>query len=256
MACSRKSSGPHLLAFVRFVDKDGAAFEQVAVAFDDKVQGGVKERMAGTNEGGQRFAGDADKLLLEGDAFVAGQHGLAVADLAVAVADDGRHMLDLVAFRLALVDGPAQEAKGFEEKGSDEMRLEPPRFSPFHVLADLPDLGHVHRIARQGAFLDQLAQVPAIGVISRMVPWCRVRARMPSSRTQPRRYNKRNGCCASAACERCVCMATIRRRRHLYVRCARRYSHKESSSVSSNAIEIGTTSRVENPCPVPFPRVR
>ena len=42
------------------------------------------------------------------------------------------------------------------------MRLKPAGLGPFHVLADLPDLGHVHRIVRERPAFDQFAQVLAV----------------------------------------------------------------------------------------------
>jgi hypothetical protein len=50
-----------LIAGVALVDQDRAAFEQVAVAFDDQVDRRVEQRMAGADEGGHRLAGDADQ---------------------------------------------------------------------------------------------------------------------------------------------------------------------------------------------------
>ena len=63
----------------------------------------VEQRMARTDEGGQRLALRRDQRLLEGDALVARQHRLADADQAVAVADRRRDVGDLVAARLALL---------------------------------------------------------------------------------------------------------------------------------------------------------
>ena len=64
--------------------------QQVAVALEREVDGGVEQRMARADEGGQRLALRRDQRLLEGDALVARQHRLADADQAVAVADRRR----------------------------------------------------------------------------------------------------------------------------------------------------------------------
>src|SRR5262249_57874571 len=102
--------------------EDRAALRQAGVPLDDEIEGGIEQRMAGADEGGQRLARLADQLLLEGDPLVALEHGLPAADLPITIADQGRDVLDLVALGLALVDRAAQPLEGFEEGGGAEVR--------------------------------------------------------------------------------------------------------------------------------------
>ena len=78
------------------------------MAFERQVERRVQQRMAGADEGRQGLALRRDEGFLEGDALVARQHRLADADEAVAVADGGWHMGDLIAARLPLADRPPE----------------------------------------------------------------------------------------------------------------------------------------------------
>ena len=151
-----------LRARVALVHQHRAALEQVAVALQGQVDGGVEQRMAGADEGGQRLARRRDQLLLEGDALVARQHRLADADQAVAVADRRRHVGDLVAARLALLDRAAQALEGFLEERLDVVRLQPAGLGALHLLADAVDAAGVHRVVGQRALLQQVLQLVAV----------------------------------------------------------------------------------------------
>ena len=70
---------------VSLVDQDGAPAEQVAVALEGQVQGGVEERMARVDEGGQGLTLKGHQPLLEGDPLVPRQDRVAGADEPVAV---------------------------------------------------------------------------------------------------------------------------------------------------------------------------
>src|SRR5436189_145078 len=80
-----------------------------------------------------------NERLLEGDAFVARQHGFADADQPVAVAHGRGHVRDLVATWLALLCRPAQPLERLQEEGLDVVRLEPPGLGPLHLLTDAID---------------------------------------------------------------------------------------------------------------------
>ena len=73
------------------------------MALEREVECSIEQRMARTDEGGERLALRRDQRLLEGDALVARQHRFADADQAVAVAHRRRDVGDLVAARLALL---------------------------------------------------------------------------------------------------------------------------------------------------------
>ena len=65
---------------VALVHQDGAAFQQVAVAFQGEVDDRVEQRMAWANKCCQRLALRRDQRLLEGDTFIARQDGVPNAD--------------------------------------------------------------------------------------------------------------------------------------------------------------------------------
>ena len=83
---------------------------------DDQVERGVEQRMARTDERRQGLAGNADEVFSKVMRSYRCKNGLAAADLPVAVADDGRNMLDLVALRLPFVDRAAEQLEGFDEE--------------------------------------------------------------------------------------------------------------------------------------------
>ena len=112
--------------------------------------------MAGADEGRQRLALRRDERLLEGDALVARQDGLAEADQSVPVAHRRRNMGDLVAPGFALLDRAAEAFEGLEEEGLDIMGLKPARLGPLHLLADAEDARGVHGVVRQGAIFEQV----------------------------------------------------------------------------------------------------
>ena len=136
-------------AGIGLIDQDGPPFQKVAVPLDDEIDGRFQQGMAGADECGQGFARDGDQFLLEGDALVALQNGIAPSDLPVAVANHGRDVGDLVPLGLPLVDLAAQQLERFEEERCDEMRLEPSCVGPLHLLPDGPNAGDIHRIAGQ-----------------------------------------------------------------------------------------------------------
>ena len=156
-----------LVAFVRVIDQDRTAFQQVAVPLDDEVERGIEQRMAWADEGRQWLAGNADKGLLEGDPLVALQDGLAAADLPVAVADYGRNMLDLVAVRLAFVNRAAEQLERFEEERGDESAVAAAGPRPVPCPRGFAGPGDVHRIVGQRPPLDQFAQVLAVERLDR-----------------------------------------------------------------------------------------
>ena len=102
------------------------------------------------------------QVLLEGDALVAGQHRLADADQAVAVAHRGRDVGDLVAARLPLLGRAAQKPERLVEEGLDIVRLEAAGLGPLHVLADALDPAGVHGVVGERPFFQQVSQLAAV----------------------------------------------------------------------------------------------
>ena len=140
------------------------------MALQGQVDDGVEQRVAGADEGGQRLALGRDQRLLEGDALVARQHGLADADQAVAVADRGRDVGDLVAARLALLGGAAEALEGLEEEGLDVVRLQAAGLGALHVLADAVDAAGVHGVVGERALFEQVLELAAVERVCR-APW-------------------------------------------------------------------------------------
>ena len=147
----QEEQSARLVGLIGVIDKNRPAFQQVAMPLDDEVERGIEQRMAGADKASERLAGKADEALLEGDPLVARENGFSASDLPVAIANDGGDVLDLEALRLPLVDRPAQQLERLDEERGDEVRLKPAGLGPFHVLADLPDPGDIHRIVCQGA---------------------------------------------------------------------------------------------------------
>ncbi len=77
MACSRVEEHARARARVALVHQHRAALQQIAVALEREVEGGVEQRVARADEGGERLARRRDQLLLEGDALVAREHRIA-----------------------------------------------------------------------------------------------------------------------------------------------------------------------------------
>src|SRR5579859_2149308 len=118
--------------------------------------------MARAHERRQRWALWCYQRLLEGDAFVACQHGLTNPDQAIAVAHRPRDMRHLVATRLTLLDRPPEPIERLQKKGLDIVRLEPPRVGALHLFADAIDAACIHAVVRQGALFEEVLQVAAI----------------------------------------------------------------------------------------------
>ena len=137
------------------------------MALEGEVDDRVEQRMARADEGGQRLALRRDQRLLEGDALVAGQHRLADADQAVAVADRGRDVGDLVAARLALLGRAAEAPERLEEERLDVVRLEPAGLGPLHVLADAVDPAGVHGVVGERPLFEQVPELAAVERVSR-----------------------------------------------------------------------------------------
>jgi hypothetical protein len=115
---------------------------------------GVEQRVAGHTKAASGWPW-ARQRLLEGDALVARQHGLARADQAVAVAHGSGHMGDLIAARLACLAESAQTLESLVEERLDVVRLEAPGIGALHLLTDALHAAHVHGVMRQSAFFEQ-----------------------------------------------------------------------------------------------------
>ena len=120
--------------------------QQVAVALQREINDGVEQWVAGTDKGRQRLAGWGDEVLLEGDPFVAVEHGLAGADQPVALAYDRRDVGHLVTARLPLPHGTPKPTEALEEKGLDVVGLEAAGLGALHVLPDALHAASVHGV--------------------------------------------------------------------------------------------------------------
>ena len=86
------------------------------MAVERQVKRGIEQRMAGTDEGGERLALRRDQRLLKGDALIARQHRFTRSDQTVAIAHRRRDMGDFIAARLALAGRAAELTESFEEE--------------------------------------------------------------------------------------------------------------------------------------------
>jgi hypothetical protein len=145
-----------ILAIVRFIDKHGAAFHQVAVAFERQIHHSVEQSMAGAEKRGHGWP--ARLIFVEANPLVALQHRLHAADLVVALADRSGDAGDLVIAGLAPVDLPARMAEGFEEEAFDVMRLKPSGLCSLHHFADIGDPRGRHVIADECPLGQQIEQ--------------------------------------------------------------------------------------------------
>src|SRR5688572_6407789 len=66
-------------AGVAFVHQHCSALHEIAVALERKVEGRIEQRVARAYEGGERLALRRDESLLERNALVAREHGIARA---------------------------------------------------------------------------------------------------------------------------------------------------------------------------------
>src|SRR5439155_15304870 len=71
---------------IALVHEDRTAPQKITVAFQREVEYRIEQRVPRTDEGGEGLARRRDQVLLEGNTLVAGQHGIARADLSVPVA--------------------------------------------------------------------------------------------------------------------------------------------------------------------------
>ena len=148
----------HGLAGIAVVDKDGAAFKQIARAFADGVDHGFKQRMPGTDERGRYRAGQIAIGLVEADALVAVEHRLDMTYLPVPIADGEGNGEYLPTTFLTGRHATAQFAERFLEERLYEIRLEAAGLHALHFLADDADRADVHHVFGKGAFLQQLKQ--------------------------------------------------------------------------------------------------
>ncbi|MBT9156923.1 MAG: hypothetical protein DDT37_01914 [Firmicutes bacterium] len=78
--------------------------------------------------------------LIETDAFIARQNGLASKELTVAVTHGIGHGGDFVATLFAQAHRSAETSKCFDKKGLDKVRLQFARGHAFHVFANMHHL--------------------------------------------------------------------------------------------------------------------
>jgi hypothetical protein len=97
-----------------------------------------------------------DQRLLECNARIAVKNGVAPADQTVAFFENTGHSCDLEPARFTFRDASAHHRESFAEERADEMRLEPSRLRPFHLLTDRTDRVRVHALRGQLSLSNQL----------------------------------------------------------------------------------------------------
>ena len=140
------------------VDQYGAALQDGAEILDGRLDDGVQQRMARSDEGGRREAAGPDAVEFEGDALVVVGDGRPPVQAAGRVADSFGDAGDLVPAPLAAADASAQTFEGGDEERGDIARLEPPLPRRLHPGADLVQVQGAEHLGVQGAFLDHLLQ--------------------------------------------------------------------------------------------------
>ena len=147
-------------AVVVRVYKNGAAFEQAAVAGQHQVGHGGHEWVAWVHQVGGGLAVDGAVLAVEANALVLFQHGGAgVADHTVTLHDIGRHVAYLVAARLAVAQLATHHPECLAEECADEVRLELAGLGLVHFLADGVEVVQAHVVFDQGIAGHQVFQV-------------------------------------------------------------------------------------------------
>jgi hypothetical protein len=183
-------------AHVARVHQHRALLELVAVLLEHQVGHRLHQRVGRVQQAGHRRADavkHADVLLLEADALVAAQHGVGIAavapgDLAVALADDGRDVGDLVAARFTRAQLAAQLLEGLGEERADEEGLQLAGLGLLHLLLDGEEALLVHHLFAQGVALDDVFEVAG----------CRARLRPCAAGGRGLRGRRRSGWLRSA----------------------------------------------------------
>ncbi len=155
------------------VDQEGAAAEEVGVAFEQHVDHRQHQRVARVEEDGgfeARRVGGLEGGGVEADAFVLAEDGfgfaaVAAGDAAVAFAEEGGDVGDLVAAGLAAVEGAAERGEGAEEEGADEAGLEAAGFGAVHLLLHPVEAGGGERFLGEGVAFEQRLQVGVIEAV-------------------------------------------------------------------------------------------
>ena len=124
-----------------FVDKHCAAAKEVPVPLKGKVKGCIEYRMAGAYKGGQRLPLRCDKRLLEHNALIARQHGLANADKSVPVSNRCWNVGDLVSPLLPWAQFAAQLSESQGEEIARGMTLSGPQRDELRLMVNGHDLG-------------------------------------------------------------------------------------------------------------------
>ena len=152
------------------VGEHRALLEQRAVALDDQVGHRVEQGVARGEEVGLRLALGAGQFLGERDPLVLGEHRCgAGAGLAVAVADVGRDVADLVASGFAFGQPAAELLERFPEEGADVVRLEAETVRLVHPGTPLFQVGDGEDVGVRGPFGDELVQARADSLVDDLV---------------------------------------------------------------------------------------
>ena len=141
-----------------FVDQDRSLLEESTVAFKNQIERGIQQRVAGTDELRQGSAGSADEILFKGNALVACEYGVAQADNAVPVSDDGGDVRDFVSFGLSLPYRASETLERLDKECRNEMRLQASNLGTLHRLLNCLNAGCIHCIMGKGVFFDKSTQ--------------------------------------------------------------------------------------------------
>src|SRR5262245_29410710 len=105
-----------------------------------------EERMPRTDELRKGTSGYGDELLLEGDSLVRWEDARSVGSFAGLVSDSNWNFAEFVPARFALARLAAKTPIRLEKEAANVVRLEPPRLSPFELVAHARHSAYVEEV--------------------------------------------------------------------------------------------------------------
>ena len=159
-----------LVAVVAVIYEHSASLEQIGVSLPRQVNGGLQQRMAGTNQFGGRQSGKITSALVKADSLVPLQDRLAKAHLHIPIAHGEGHGGDLVPAGFPRAYLPTYRAESLYKKGFDKMRLQLVGFDSLHILPDGHDPVNIHGVLGESTFFQKLLQSLAVHGIVHNLP--------------------------------------------------------------------------------------
>ncbi len=147
---------------VAVIEEYSAAPQQIPVALQRDVKGGVEKWMPRANKCRKRLSLGSDQALLESNPFVALEYWISRANRAISISDGSGYVSDLVASWLALANSSTQSLKRLSEEGFDVMGLKAPGIGSLHIFSNTRYAARVHRVMRKCALFQEVLEVGAV----------------------------------------------------------------------------------------------